>query len=346
MSVHMTDTLTSFTDRRRNKNSAPPPRAEWPAWPIYGLVDDLYPVVAAWHANGHRVALATLVSIVGSSPRPLGSEMAINEHGEVAGYVSGGCVEGAVAAQALEVLKTGTPAMLDYGAGSPVLDVQLTCGGRIGIFVRAIDDVGEYVAHWGEARERRQPLDVAIDLESGTHRYGPAHNEASHRIFHQRYLPTPRLVIAGGDPVTLALAQLAPTFGYDVLLLRPYGPPAPPPNSTLAHYDTRPLARALEALTLDAYTALYTLTHDIDDDHSALAKGLASPAFAVGALGSRSKAADRIERLRAAGFSVEALQRLHTPAGLSINAREPREIALSVLAELVALRPRVSAATA
>jgi xanthine dehydrogenase accessory factor len=346
MSVHMTDTLTSFTDRRPSKNPAPPPRTEWPAWPTYGLVDDLYPVVAGWHANGHRVALATLVSIVGSSPRPLGSEMAINEHGEVAGYVSGGCVEGAVAAQALEVLETGTPAMLDYGAGSPVLDVQLTCGGRIGIFVRAIDDLGEYVAHWGEARARRQALTVAIDLDEGSHHYGPAQDKASQHIFHQRYLPTPRLVIVGGDPVTLALAQLAPTFGYDVVLLRPYGPPAPPPNTTLAHYDTRPLARALAALALDAYTALYTLTHDMDDDHSALAKGLASSAFAVGALGSRSKAADRTERLRAAGFSVEELQRLHTPAGLSINAREPREIALSVLAELVALRPRVSAATA
>ncbi|WP_293625061.1 XdhC family protein [Salinisphaera sp.] len=342
----MTDTLISFTDRRRDTQPVSTPRAQWPAWPVYGLVDDLFPVIAGWHAQGRRVALATLVAITGSSPRPLGSEMAINDHGEIAGYVSGGCVEGAVATQALEVLRTGEAVMLDYGAGSPVLDVQLTCGGRIGIFVRALEDQQAYIQRWREARERRQPLDVAIDLDTGTHRAGPPQPVGDERVFQQRYLPPARLVIAGGDPVTLALAQLAPSFGYDVVLLRPYGPPSPPPDAVLTHYDTRPLARSLEALELDAFTALYTLTHDIDDDHAALAKGLASPAFAIGALGSRSKASDRSARLRAAGFSESDLDRLHTPAGLSINAREPREIALSVLAELVALRPRVNAATA
>lgn len=346
MSEHMTDTLISFTDRRRDTRPAATPRAQWPAWPVYGLIDDLYPVVAGWHADGHRVVLATLVAVTGSSPRPLGSEMAINDRGEVAGYVSGGCVEGAVAAQALDVLKTGEPVMLDYGAGSPVLDVQLTCGGRIGIFVRALEEPGAFIQHWEQARDQRQPLNVAIDLDTGTHRYGSAQPAGSDRVFRQRYLPPARLVIAGGDPVTLALAQLAPSFGYEVVLLRPYGPPSPPPGTALAHYDTRPLARALAALELDPFTALYTLTHDIDDDHAALAKGLSSPAFAVGALGSRSKASDRSARLRAAGFSDSDLDRLHTPAGLAINAREPREIALSVLAELVALRPRVNAATA
>lgn len=338
MSVHMADTLIPFTDRRRESTPVSPPRADWPAWPTYGLVDDLFPVIADWHARGHQVALATLVTITGSSPRPLGSEMAINERGEVAGYVSGGCVEGAVAAQALDVLKTGTPVMLDYGAGSPVLDVQLTCGGRIGIFVRPLADAHTYLQRWRQAREQRLPFDVQIDLDRGAHGYGVM--AGGRRVFHQRYLPKPRLVLVGGDPVTLALCQLAPSFGYEVALLRPYGPPAPPPGTTLAHYDTRPLERGLAALAFDSASAVYTLTHDIADDHRVLTAALDSPAFCVGALGSRHKATEREQRLRDAGFGATALARLRTPAGLDIGAREPREIALSVLAELVAARPR------
>src|SRR5699024_8880659 len=116
---------------------------------------------------GHRVALATLVDIVGSSPRPLGSEMAICDSGEVVGYVSGGCVEAAVAAEALAVIETGKPRLLDYGAGSPILDIQLTCGGRIGIFVRALADAAEHAAYLRAARDRREAATIVIDLESG-----------------------------------------------------------------------------------------------------------------------------------------------------------------------------------
>lgn len=341
----MADTIVSFgagAARRATDTAAP---ADWPAWPGYGLVEDLLPVIREWHDAGRRIALATLVEVTGSSPRPVGSEMAINDQGQVAGYVSGGCVEAAVAAQALVVMQTGEPALLDYGAGSPVLDVQLTCGGRIGIFVRALADCPAFIQRWSTARAQRTAFDLDIDLRDGSHRYACAIDSREGRIFHQRYLPQPRLVVVGGDPVTLALCQMAPMFDYQVVLLRPYGPSAPPPGTTLAHYDTRPLARALGALALDAFTAVYTLTHDMDDDHAVLEKTLASDAFSAGALGSRTKSAEREHRLRAAGFDERALARLHTPAGVSINAREPREIALAVLAETIALRPRARSAT-
>jgi xanthine dehydrogenase accessory factor len=169
----MADKITPFTERFHAPEAERPQRADWPAWPTYGLVDDLLPVMRAWREQGRRIAVATLVHVDGSSPRPVGSEMAINDRGEVAGYVSGGCVEAAVAAQALEVLETGTPVTLDYGAGSPVLDVQLTCGGRIGIFVRALPDADDYVARWNDARIRRRAFDVRIELSDGSHGYGP-----------------------------------------------------------------------------------------------------------------------------------------------------------------------------
>src|SRR5699024_8771984 len=122
-----------------------PVATRWPDWPVYGLIDDLPPTLALWAEHGESVAaIATRVSIAGSPPRPFGSERAVTANGEVAGYVSGGCVQGVVAAQGRQVLESGEPQLLDYGAGSPVLDVQLTCGGRIGIFVRPVPDLAAY----------------------------------------------------------------------------------------------------------------------------------------------------------------------------------------------------------
>jgi len=315
-----------------------------PAWPVYGLIDDLLPVLERWQHEGRRAALATLVDITGSSPRPVGSEMAISDTGEIAGYVSGGCVEGAVAAEAREVLATDKPVLLDYGAGSPVLDVQLTCGGRIRIFVRALPDLGAYVQRWATARSKREALDVGIDLTDGSHEFTPGAATRDERYFHQQYLPPPRLIVAGSDPVTLALCQLASTFGYEVALLRPYGPATVPADTTLCHYDTRPLARVIQDIRIDAWCGVYTLTHDIDDDHAILLRALQSGAFCVGALGSRNKARLRAARLREDGIDDATIARLSTPAGLDIGARDPREIALSILAEMTRHRPREAAA--
>ncbi|ROO26267.1 xanthine dehydrogenase [Salinisphaera orenii MK-B5] len=334
-------TIAATADRDDDPAAA---AADWPAWPTYGLVEDLLPVLMRWRNAGRRAALATLVTIEGSSPRPLGSEMAVSDHGEVAGYVSGGCVEGAVAAHAAGVLAGGPPVMLDYGAGSPVLDVQLTCGGRIGIFVRALSDLDTYVDTLHAARRARRAIEVTVDLDDGRHLFDTALPPGRHG-FRRQHLPPPRLVVAGGDPVTLALCQLAPTFGFETILLRPYGPSCAPPGTTLTHYDTRPLARALSELHLDAHTAVYTLTHDLDDDDRVLAHALASPAFAIGALGSRRKTRERAARLRDAGFDAAAIDRLNSPAGLDIDARQPREIALSVLAELTTHRPHADAGT-
>lgn len=314
---------------------------EWPAWPVHGLIDDLLPVLEQWAGNGDRIVLATLVDIVGSSPRPLGSEMAIRENGQVAGYVSGGCVEGAVAAEAQGVLADGAPRLLDYGAGSPVLDVQLTCGGRIGIFVREVSDPSAYVGHLKAARSNRRAAIVDIDLATGAHHLSSAATAPPTfaHCFRQTYLPPCRLIVVGGDPVTLALCRLAGLFGFEVGLIRPYGPGAPPPDTPLVHYDTRPLPRALADLTLDPWAALYTLTHDLDDDQAVIEHGLNSDAFRVGALGSQAKAAQRLDHLRSAGLAESQLKRLDTPAGLDIGARNPREIALSILAALTAARP-------
>lgn len=319
---------------------------QWPDWPVYGLIDDLRPTLSSWAQRGETAAIATLVTIFGSSPRPLGSEMAIAASGDIAGYVSGGCVEGAVAAEARRVMQTGEPALLDYGAGSPVLDVQLTCGGRIGVFVRAIADLPAYAEQLRAAQDSREPIDVVIDLDSGQHHFETVGHSSDTiaRAFRKTYLPLPRLVLIGSDPITVALARLAPQFGFETGLLRPYGPSAPPDGVSTFHYDTRPIAQALEDLPIDAWTAIYTLTHNIEDDQHVLLRALRSPAFAIGVLGSRRKIEERSQLLGQSGFDQDDLERLSTPAGLDIDARNPNEIALSILAELVAKRPQPTSA--
>lgn len=314
----------------------------WPAWPTYALIDDLLPTLERWSAAGQRYALATLIEVVGSSPRPVGSEMAVNEAGEMAGYVSGGCVEAAVATEALAALADGRPRLLDYGAGSPVLDVQLSCGGRIRILVRALADGAGYAARLRQARNQRRPLNIVTELESGAIHFGSDDDtiEGLHTGVYRRRQQTPlRLILVGGDPIVLALLQMAPMFGIETVLLRPRGPEAsaalqPAP----ALYDRRGIAAALADLHIDARCAIYTLSHDADTDHAVLSAALRSPAYCIGALGSRRKAQLRIDRLRADGHDEAAIARLRTPAGLDIGARTPQEIALSILGELIAER--------
>ncbi len=310
----------------------------WPPWPTYALIDDLLPTLERWSAAGKRYALASLIEVVGSSPRPVGSEMAVNQDGEMAGYVSGGCVEAAVAVEALAALADGVPRMLDYGAGSPVLDVQLSCGGRIRIFVRPVADGAGYSARLRQARRDRQSLSVVSDLQTGAMRF--AIEEGTQPGAHvQRLLPPLRLILVGGDPIVLALLRQAPMLGIETVLLRPRGPLASiDPMLTSEHYDRRAIGTALAELHIDARCAIYTLSHDADVDHAVLRHALRSPAYCVGALGSRNKAQARLARLRAEGFAADDLARLHSPAGLDIGARAPQEIALSILGQVIASR--------
>ncbi|EHH67343.1 XdhC family protein [Gluconobacter morbifer] len=309
--------------------------APLPEWPEYGLTEDLLPTLSDWARRGKKVALATLVHITGSSPRPLGSEMIISEEGEVQGYVSGGCVEAAVAAEAQECLRDGTSRMLDYGAGSPVLDIQLTCGGRIGIFVRPLQELDRFVALRQDARTKRHPVYSETDLCTGSMQYTSSAPFSRENIFIKAYLPPLQLIVAGSDPVTLALICLAPQFGLQPFLLKPLGPRQPPASLPHERYDRRSLKDALPDLTLDRWTSVYALTHNAQIDMAVTEYALKSEAFCVGILGSRRKIDGRIRTLRTAGLSEEALKRLHLPAGLEIGAKTPHEIALSILAQII-----------
>ena len=310
----------------------------WPEWPTYGLESDLLPAALSCLGQDQAFALATLVRSFGPSPRPVGSEMLVTAGGQVHGYLSGGCVEAAVAQEALACLRDGQPRLLDYGAGSEVVDIQLPCGGRIQILVRALRDPGPWVSMLQQVQLRRHPVDVEIDLSTGgmhTTTHGAVPRPGT---FIKRYVPVTRLVLVGSDPVTLATAALARSLGMDVVIWRPNGPDSPPDGFRPDGYLRMDVSAGVDALPLDPYTAIYCLSHDMAVDVAVLRRALASDAFCVGVLGSRRKMASRLDRLKEAGVPARQCARLRAPAGLPIGAGSPQEIALSIVAEILACR--------
>jgi len=339
---------------------------------------DILPKIDGWLAQSKPVALATVIQTWGSSPRGVGSKMAFTADGDVAGSVSGGCVEAAVITQGSEVLKDRVPRLLHFGvADETAWEVGLTCGGSLDVFVARLDD-GLHAALRDAVIESqaaalitatRAPVDIlgrevllrhdgrtlgslGSDLDApaiaharqavlaGTSsRYAP---EPDVELFVEVFEPPITLVMVGGVHIAAALIPLARTLGWSTVLIDP--------RKTWANLQRFPdVDRMLTSwpqeafgdLKIDRSTAVITLTHDPKLDDPALQAALPGPAFYVAALGSRSSQAKRRARLLDAGMSESELSRLHAPAGLDIAARTPQEIAISIVAEIVAShRPR------
>ncbi len=318
----------------------------WPDWPDAALSDDLLPFIERSHRAGRCIALATLIGVEGSSPRPLGAEMAIADDGSFSGYVSGGCIEASVVAESRAIFNGGQAKRLIYGSGSPFVDIVLACGGRIEVLLRRLDDPAAWLEAIARARRARQPLSVLSALDGSALHFEPGQRATGRCLiegregFAKRQLPLTRLVIVGGGPEALALARLAPSFDIETTLLRPKGPVAAPTAAATIRYERGPLAGSFESQPLDAGSAVYALSHDLDLDTAALLQALPSAAFVVGALGSRGRAGLLRARLRAEGLDEVSIARLQAPAGLDIGAATPMEIALSILGQIVAARPR------
>ncbi|ABC82873.1 XdhC family protein [Anaeromyxobacter dehalogenans] len=287
---------------------------------------------AEWSAAGRRVALATVVATWGSSPRPPGSQLAVSERGELAGSVSGGCVESAVAQEALEVLRTGAPRTLEYGVTAErAWEVGLPCGGRVRVFVEPAR--ADALARDVRALRARERVERVLELGAGE----------TFRLVRE---PPVRLVIVGAVHLAQPLARMAEVAGYEVRLVDPR-----PVYATEARFPGVAVERAwpeeaLARIGLDARTAVVTLSHDRKLDDPALAAALRSPAFYVGALGSRRTQAGIRSRLREEGLGDAQLARLHGPVGLDLGGEAPAEIAVEILADLVATLRRAPAAAA
>ncbi|MEM9795417.1 MAG: XdhC family protein [Pseudomonadota bacterium] len=303
-----------------------------------------------WHRAGKGAALATVIETWGSAPRPRGSQLAISEDAELVGSVSGGCVEGAVVAEALDAMGDGRHRVLEYGVSDDeAFAVGLACGGRIKVLLEPVggtlspDLLGELLAR----KARNEPVGQVVDVATGAaHLLGPGDGldarlrgdrsdfEPDGQTFVTLHAPPLRLAIVGGVHIAQALVPMARAAGYAVTIIDPrdaFASEARFPDTALVHDWPD---ETMVAFAPDARSAVVLLTHDPKLDDPALQIALASPAFYVGALGSTRTHAKRVDRLQEAGLDETAIARIDAPIGLDIGARSPGEIAVAILAAM------------
>jgi xanthine dehydrogenase accessory factor len=298
--------------------------------------------VRQWRERGSKVALATVVATRRSAPRPLGSKLAVSEAGELAGSVSGGCVESDVAMHARDVLETGRPKLVSYGIpDEDAWEVGLPCGGEIDVFLERVEDelpdpgtaqVVFTVVEGNRAGRRWVSEDGEVTQTQLLEREGE-------RIFAEVLGPPPRLLVFGAVDLAEELCRAAKGLGWRTIVADARARFATPERIPSA--DELVVAwpeETLERFEPDDRTAVVVLTHEDRWDVPALAGTLASEAFYVGALGSRRTQERRREQLLEVGVSEEQLERLCGPAGLDLGAATPAETALSILAEILAVR--------
>ncbi len=316
--------------------------------------DQIPEIALSWLREGRRVYLATVVETWGSAPRQPGAMLVVDGNGAMMGSVSGGCVEGAVVAEAM----AGGPArLLTYGvADEDAFAVGLACGGTIRVL---LEPVGDGVSALPEAMlaelvaKRAAPAAVALvtDLGNFAHRlvakgHDPAvdlalradKSAAAGGSFVAVHNPPLRLFVVGAVQIAQSLVPMARALGHAVTLIDPrsaFGSAGRFPDELLGKTLVEEWPdEALPRFAPDARSAIVTLTHDAKLDDPAIAFALRAPVYYLGCLGSNRTHAKRLERLRALGFSEADLARIHAPAGLNIGAKSPAEIAVSILAQI------------
>jgi xanthine dehydrogenase accessory factor len=298
---------------------------------------------ADWLAAGHRVILATIVETWGSSPRPPGAMLAVRDDGLVSGSVSGGCVEDdlidKIRNNSLAVRK---PEVVVYGITKE--DAQrygLPCGGKLQIVLEPLADraaLGDLL----QRVERHELVARVLDMQSGKAVLGPAARSDTlsfdGRTLKSVYGPRWRLLIIGAGQLSKYLAQMAQALDYQVTACDPREEYANTWDVAGAVLDRGMPDDVVLAMNLDSHSAVVAVTHDPKLDDLALIEALKSPAFYVGALGSRLNTQKRRKRLAEFDLSQAELARLHGPVGLRIGSKTPPEIAVSILAEITAVR--------
>ncbi len=340
---------------------------------------EILPTIQDWVQKDKPFAIATVIKTWGSAPRPVGSSMIISSDMEMAGSVSGGCVEGAVVKASLPLIVEGKAQQLSYGvADEEAWEVGLSCGGKIEVFAErflAFDEKEKNI--WAELEKCLNnnepcilisrladaqpehllvfPDGIAIgnqEKESLKREALRAYKERNNQVVEldgQRYFVQvfPRksqMIIIGAAHITVDLVTLANMYGFETIVIDPRGI-----FSNKTQFVTAPdqlfeayPAEVLPQFTLDAYTYAVVLSHDPKIDDNALHILLESDVAYIGALGSRKTHAKRVNRLQEAGFSDDQIDRISAPVGVDINARTPREIAMSIMGEVVKVKNEFS----
>ncbi len=320
-------------------------------------IDSATRQLIAWGEEGQATVMATVVETWGSSPCPAGSKMAVNGKAAFAGSVSGGCIETSVVSEALEIIRDGGFEVLEYG----ISDEQgaaagLACGGAIRVLVEAVDkrllavlsgprpvvrivDLGNL--NWDLLGQGDFGADV-IDAANKALGNGRAVHisDGGRELLIDPLAANYRMFIIGAVAIAQVLAPMARAAGFDVTIIDP----RPAFASEQRFPECRLIQtwpdKALADLRPDRRCAIVTLTHDAEPDDMALNLALKSKAFYIGALGSRKTHASRSQRLLKMGWNAEDLGAIHAPIGLDIGSRTPAEIAVSILAQVIAEKNR------
>jgi xanthine dehydrogenase accessory factor len=298
-----------------------------------------------WLKAGRRVWLVTVVETWGSAPRPPGALLALRDDGLVVGSVSGGCVEDDLIDRVRQGERVDRPSEMRYGVSKEeAARFGLPCGGTLRLVQEPLRDAG-WIDQLLARTARHELVARTLDLADGSVGLESAHRGDAFSFDGQRlravFGPRWRLLMIGAGQLSRALAQMALMLDFEVICCDP----REEFNSTWDLPGTRfapgmPDDVAVE-LNLDPHSAVVALTHDPKLDDMALLEALKSPAFYIGALGSRANTAKRKERLAMFDLSRDEIARLHGPIGLDIGSRTPAEIAVSILAEIVAVRNQV-----
>ncbi|MDX1755515.1 MAG: XdhC family protein [Marinobacter sp.] len=321
-----------------------------------GFVEDIRPWLYHWHRQDIPTALVTLVNYEGSSPRPIGSQMVVNAHGDHVGLISGGCLEAALVDEALACLQSDEHRLVRYGKDSDFFDIQLPCGSGIDVlitphpeesWVRALyrSYIERTVTQWSAQLPTRSYTVHGIPSESrisGTTQKSRqlSRPDVSTSLlgFSKTYQPRPRIVAMGGGAIFDCFVDMARLFDLDLIAVSPTYTCHQEPVASGACRLTRVPLRSpgnVDPHWLDRWSAFLSLSHDHDWETTILQRVLETDAFHIAALGSRRTQARRLELLRAEGVADVQLARIKGPAGLDLGGHSPPEIALAILAEVV-----------
>ncbi len=304
--------------------------------------EDVLPHMQRWQAEGQRTALVTLAGVEGGAPREAGAQMAVAEDGRYAGYLSGGCLEQAVALEAQAVIAAGQNRLVRYGKGSPYFDIKLPCGSGLDLYfdqALAAATVDEMVA----LRASRRTFVLRTSLPSGestieviTQGAPIEQSRCDGDVLRRVYAPNLRLLLLGNGPTLSGMASLAAATGVELAIRSP--DEATRKELSGAGFriflDDAELEHAIDRL--DFASAAILFFHDHEQEPALLGRLLATKSFYIGALGNHAVHRERVAALAAQGFGEDDLKRIRAPVGSIGGAKSKTTLAIGALAEMMA----------
>ena len=301
----------------------------------------------AWRKAGHRVTFGTIVRTWGSAPRPIGSLVVIRDDGQVIGSVSGGCVEDDL----IDKVRSGAiakdgPQLVTYGVtNEEATRWGLPCGGTLELVMEPVTGKSAF-GPLLDTISKQQLVSRRLDMATGEVALAPGTwqdvLQFDGKVLTTVHGPRWRLFLIGGGQLTRYLAEMSRMLDYHVLVIDPRAEYADGWDLASVPVDRGMPDDVLAAANLDGHCAVVALTHDPKLDDLALMEALKSPAFYVGAIGSKKNNDARRERLKEFDLSEGEIARLRGPVGLYIGSKTPPEIAVAILAEMTAVRHGVS----